>query len=89
MSNRFHVALMTAAVLTASCSLGALSSARSAELTNGKNGTQPNSLDSESPTGSAGVAPSRGILKQGDGQTPDSLQPGAQAPTTEKPKQQN
>ena len=87
MPKMFRDAVVTAAVLTSVLTFGAISSAQSAELTNGKNGQQPNTLDSESPTGSAGVAPSRDIMKQGDTQAPNSMKSGEQMPMAEKPKQ--
>ena len=87
MSKMFRGAVVTTAVLTSVLAFSAISSAQSAELTNGKNGNQPNTLDSESATGSAGVAPSKDIAKQGSAQAPNSMQSGEQMPMTEKPKQ--
>ena len=87
MSKMFRGAMMMAAVLTSVLAFSAISSAQSAELTNGKNGNQPNTLDSESDTGSAGVSPSRDILKKDSTQAPNSMQSGEQMPMTEKPKQ--
>ena len=84
-----HVTIGRAAFssLTALVCLSLATPVQSAQLTNGPNGTQPNTLDSESTSGTAGVAPSRDISKQGSTAKSDRAQPGEQTPEVTKPKQ--
>ena len=87
MSKKFCVASAATAVIAAILLASAAGPSHSAELTNGKNGGQPNSLDSESSGGTAGVAPSKDISKQGNNLKPDSASSTEQAPASAQPKQ--
>ena len=87
MSKKSCVASAATAVLASILIASAAGSSHSAELTNGANGKQPNTLDSQSSGGTAGVAPSRDISKQGSNLKTDSVPSNEQAPASAQPKQ--
>lgn len=87
MSTKSRAASAATALFASILIASAANPSYSAELTNGKNGGQPNSLDSESSGGTAGVAPSKDVSKQGSNLKPDSAQSREQAPAPAQPRQ--